>query len=286
MGLVKSAGKTTGGSSSSSSSSSPPGQQQRHQRQGRVIGIDLLPVQPPVPGATLLQGDFTDPRSRAELLRVATVAATATTAEGAGAEGRSVGVVDVVLSDLAPNFSGDHHTDHVRTLQLCYEVGQAEQSEGDEGGVTINTFVALAPHHQVFEFAAAAFALAASSAGDGVGRRRSSKQRGTVLCKYFKGRDEAAFLAHVRNRCALIGLLLGLDRLDRSTDSIGMAALSLTTCHPASTNHHSYAEVRLLKPKASRAESSETYVFARGFRPRPSSSGTSEEDEEGGASKV
>lgn len=30
--------------------------------------------------------------------------------------------------------------------------------------------------------------------------------------------------------------------------------------------HNSYADVRLLKPKASRAESSEMYVLARGFR--------------------
>lgn len=31
------------------------------------------------------------------------------------------------------------------------------------------------------------------------------------------------------------------------------------------THTYSYAEVKLLKPKASRSESSETYVLARGF---------------------
>jgi 23S rRNA (uridine2552-2'-O)-methyltransferase len=84
---------------------------------GRVIGIDLLPVKPPVAGATLLQGDFTDPKTRAELLRLAT-APVVEEEEGGGRPVR----VDVVLSDLAPNFTGDSHTDHVRTLSLCYEV--------------------------------------------------------------------------------------------------------------------------------------------------------------------
>lgn len=85
----------------------------RGNRGGRVVGIDLLPVQPPVPGATLLQGDFTDPKSRAELLRLATAPLV---------DGGRPARVDVVLSDVAPNFSGDAYTDHVRTLQLCYEV--------------------------------------------------------------------------------------------------------------------------------------------------------------------
>lgn len=90
-------------------------------QQGRVVGIDLLLVQPPVAGATLLQGDFTDPKCRAELLRLAT-APMAAVVEGEG-KGRKPVRVDVVLSDVAPNFSGDAYTDHVRTLQLCYEVG-------------------------------------------------------------------------------------------------------------------------------------------------------------------
>ena len=91
------------------------------QRPGRVVGIDLLPVQPPVAGATLLQGDFTDPARRTEVLRLATALPSLPPTE-AGAVSALLRPVDVVLSDLAPNFSGDSHTDHLRTLHLCNEV--------------------------------------------------------------------------------------------------------------------------------------------------------------------
>lgn len=113
------AGLVKGGMAEGSKQQQPPASSPLPRgRQGRVIGIDLLPVQPPVAGATLLQGDFTDPARRAELLRLATAPSAGATAEAAGARRP----VDVVLSDLAPNFSGDSHTDHLRTLHLCYEV--------------------------------------------------------------------------------------------------------------------------------------------------------------------
>jgi 23S rRNA (uridine2552-2'-O)-methyltransferase len=65
-----------------------------------VIGVDLLPVEP-VPGATLIQGDFTDPdmpdRLRALL----------------------GGPADLVLSDMAPNTTGHAATDHIRIMALA-----------------------------------------------------------------------------------------------------------------------------------------------------------------------
>ena len=67
---------------------------------GRVVGVDLLPVDP-VAGATLLLGDFTDPDM----------------AERLAAE--LGGKADVVLSDMAPNTTGHAATDHLRIMALA-----------------------------------------------------------------------------------------------------------------------------------------------------------------------
>ncbi|MBN8874699.1 MAG: RlmE family RNA methyltransferase [Rhodospirillales bacterium] len=67
---------------------------------GAVVGVDLLPIDP-IPGATLLQGDFTDPA----------MPETLATALG--------GKADLVLSDMAPNTSGHAATDHLRIMALA-----------------------------------------------------------------------------------------------------------------------------------------------------------------------
>ncbi len=66
---------------------------------GAVVGVDLLHVDP-IPGAELLEGDFTDPANPARLL------------ETLG------GAPDLVLSDMAPNTSGHRETDHLRIVGL------------------------------------------------------------------------------------------------------------------------------------------------------------------------
>ncbi len=69
------------------------------QPQARVVGIDLLPVDP-LPGAQMLQMDF---------LRE----------EAAAAIGKALGgPADLVLSDMAANMVGHQKTDHLRTMAL------------------------------------------------------------------------------------------------------------------------------------------------------------------------
>ena len=66
----------------------------------RVVGVDLLPMDP-VPGSTILQGDFMDdamPGRLAALLG---------------------GKADLVLSDMAPNTTGHNATDHLRIMALA-----------------------------------------------------------------------------------------------------------------------------------------------------------------------
>ena len=65
-----------------------------------VLALDLLPIDP-IQGATILQGDFTDPELPAQLTAVL----------GGGA--------DLVLSDMAPNTTGHAATDHIRIVALA-----------------------------------------------------------------------------------------------------------------------------------------------------------------------
>jgi 23S rRNA (uridine2552-2'-O)-methyltransferase len=65
-----------------------------------VLAVDLLPIEP-VRGATIIQGDFTDPGMPEQL----------TQALG--------GTADLVLSDMAPNTTGHAATDHIRIVALA-----------------------------------------------------------------------------------------------------------------------------------------------------------------------
>ena len=77
--------------------------------QGRVGGIDLLAADP-VPGATLLTGDFRDPAIAGSLR------------EALG------GLADLVLSDMAAPATGHAATDHLRIVALAEEAcGFAER---------------------------------------------------------------------------------------------------------------------------------------------------------------
>jgi len=70
---------------------------------GQVVAIDILPMDP-VPGATVLQGDFTEQEAEDR-----TIAAMG-------------GKADVVLSDMAPNTTGHQATDHLRIMGFVVKV--------------------------------------------------------------------------------------------------------------------------------------------------------------------
>jgi 23S rRNA (uridine2552-2'-O)-methyltransferase len=67
---------------------------------GKVVALDLLAMDP-VPGATVLQGDFQDPAAEQAVL--------------AALDGQA----DLVLSDMAPNTTGHNATDHLRIIALA-----------------------------------------------------------------------------------------------------------------------------------------------------------------------
>jgi 23S rRNA (uridine2552-2'-O)-methyltransferase len=68
---------------------------------GKIIALDLLPVEA-VPGVTFIQGDFREEAVLAQLM-----------AELAGRP------VDLVLSDMAPNMSGNRVVDQARGMHLA-----------------------------------------------------------------------------------------------------------------------------------------------------------------------
>ncbi|MDD1764624.1 MAG: RlmE family RNA methyltransferase [Candidatus Methanomethyliaceae archaeon] len=70
--------------------------------QGLVVGVDLSIIKPlPFENVKLIKGDISDSAVLEELRRVS---------------GRQI---DVVVSDLAPKFSGVHDLDHVRQIALA-----------------------------------------------------------------------------------------------------------------------------------------------------------------------
>lgn len=69
------------------------------ERQARVVGLDILPMDP-IPGVTLLQMDFMDEDAPEVLVNAL------------------AGPVDIVLTDMAPNTMGHQKTDHLRIMNL------------------------------------------------------------------------------------------------------------------------------------------------------------------------
>ncbi len=66
----------------------------------RVVGLDLLAIEP-IPGATLIEGDFNDADMPERLIALLG------------------GDADLVLSDMAPNTTGHNATDHLRIMALA-----------------------------------------------------------------------------------------------------------------------------------------------------------------------
>jgi 23S rRNA (uridine2552-2'-O)-methyltransferase len=100
---------------------------------GAVVGIDLNPTDP-IPGAAILQGDFTDPAAAGQIR------------EALG------GPADLVLSDMATPATGHAATDHLRIVALAEEAFAFAETVLKPGGA----FVA-----KVFQGGAAGKLLAA-----------------------------------------------------------------------------------------------------------------------------
>lgn len=87
----------------------------RGDRQGRVIGVDILDMEP-MPGATIMKLDFL--------------------ADGADDKVKAVlgGEADVVLSDMAAHATGHRQTDHLKIMALCEAAASFATEVLSEGG--------------------------------------------------------------------------------------------------------------------------------------------------------
>lgn len=83
------------------SSPSPPEHPKRTRNPSKLIAVDLLPILP-LPGVHIIRGDFTSPPTQARM------------SELVGERG-----VDVVLSDMCENISGNTAKDTQASLELC-----------------------------------------------------------------------------------------------------------------------------------------------------------------------
>ncbi|MFC7018625.1 MULTISPECIES: RlmE family RNA methyltransferase [Haloarcula] len=78
---------------------------------GTVVGVDrqrIDPLEDPEPAVHYVRGDMTEESTKAEIREVL----------GAADDDTLGGPVDVVLSDMAPNMTGEYDLDHARSVHL------------------------------------------------------------------------------------------------------------------------------------------------------------------------
>ncbi len=90
---------------------------------GKVIGVDLRYIHP-MEGVTTIIGDITEDKTLLELLD------------------KFGGKADVVLSDMAPNISGQYTMDHARSVHLCmYAVDVCDRVLKKDGKLVMKVFM-------------------------------------------------------------------------------------------------------------------------------------------------
>jgi len=92
-------------------------------KKGRVIGSDILPIDP-LPFVEFIQGDFTDERILEELLELI---------------GKDK--ADIVISDMAPNLSGNDAIDQPTSIYLCeLTLDMAQRILAPNGSMVVKLF--------------------------------------------------------------------------------------------------------------------------------------------------
>ncbi|CAO0795300.1 unnamed protein product [Mucor circinelloides] len=99
-------------------------------KKGLVIGIDLLPVDP-IPNAHLIRGNFMRLKTQSAIRELL--------------DGRSV---DLVCSDMAPSFSGNHTADHARSMELCESALTFAEKVLSPGGSFVAKFLMGGTEHE------------------------------------------------------------------------------------------------------------------------------------------
>ena len=133
----------------------------------RIVGIDLLPIDP-IDGVTVLQMDFMDDAAPAKLL------------EALGGE------PDLILSDMAANTVGHAQTDHLRTMGLVEAALEFAIANLQPGGAFVAKVLAGGADSQLVAELKRHFA-AVKHAKPPASRKGSSEWY--VVAQGFKGRS-------------------------------------------------------------------------------------------------
>ncbi|KAJ2549920.1 hypothetical protein EV175_004259, partial [Coemansia sp. RSA 1933] len=88
----------------------------------RIVAVDILPMQA-IPGVQFIKGDFLDAEIKHQVAQVL--------------DGRKVGLL---LSDMAPSFTGHHSVDADRTMNLCEDVVAFSKEILAPGGAMVLKF--------------------------------------------------------------------------------------------------------------------------------------------------
>ncbi|CEP18526.1 hypothetical protein [Parasitella parasitica] len=99
-------------------------------KKGLVIGVDLLHVDP-IPNAHLIKGNFMQLKTQDAVHDIL--------------QGRSV---DLVCSDMAPSFSGNHTADHARSMELCESALAFAEKVLSPGGSFVAKFLMGGTEHE------------------------------------------------------------------------------------------------------------------------------------------
>jgi 23S rRNA (uridine2552-2'-O)-methyltransferase len=94
--------------------------------EGLVLGVDLQRIKP-IPGATFIQGDFTLKPTREKLATVL--------------KDKGRAQLDAVVSDMAPDMSGNYEVDQFRSIHLCeMALGFADKHLREGGAFVCKVF--------------------------------------------------------------------------------------------------------------------------------------------------
>jgi 23S rRNA (uridine2552-2'-O)-methyltransferase len=113
---------------------------------GVIIGLDILPMEP-IEGVQFIQGDFTTDEVLQQLLSKVKQSAPvlqgpdAKNAQKSSSEADELRVVDLVISDMAPNLSGVASSDSARIAELIeLAVDFAQTTLKPEGALVVKLF--------------------------------------------------------------------------------------------------------------------------------------------------
>jgi 23S rRNA (uridine2552-2'-O)-methyltransferase len=139
---------------------------------GKVVSVDIKRMRP-IEGVEFIVGDIRDKKTVAQLLE------------------KLGGAADVVISDMAPNISGNYSTDHARSIELCeYALDFARQALREGGAFVVKVFEGDL-YHDYLEKVKQNFR---SVKGHNPRASRSASSEIYIIAKGFIGRQPPSFM--------------------------------------------------------------------------------------------